>query len=103
MRPADLRAFAREWDGGCLVRVPGVCRYGPTCLAHLRIANVAGVGQKPPDLCGVIACDSCHKVIDRQTHLNHYSREEVRTFVLEALVRTLALYARWFDLVARDP
>ena len=38
-----------------------------TVLCHLRILNVAGMGQKPPDWFAVYGCLHCHTLLDRTT------------------------------------
>ena len=49
-----------------------ICNFDPatTVLAHIRASNVAGWGQKPPDLCGVWACSNCHDVLDGRVRAN---------------------------------
>jgi hypothetical protein len=94
----------REWARGqpCQVRLIG-CDGGvaTTVLAHLRRASTAGVGQKPPDLCAVIACAYCHDVIDgRIPRLE--ADGDFETLLLDALLRTLALVWRKFDVVEWD-
>ena len=60
-------------------------------LAHLRIANIAGVGQKPPDLAAVIACSpGCHDLIDGRIP---YAGDDLNRIILEALCRTLSWWA----------
>lgn len=51
----------------CTLRLP-CCngRLDTTVLAHLRVFNIAGMGQKPPDWCAVYACHACHDAIDRR-------------------------------------
>lgn len=51
----------------CTLRLP-CCngRLNTTVLAHLRVFNNAGIGQKPPDWCAVYACYACHDAIDRR-------------------------------------
>lgn len=78
----------------CFVRLEGFCNFDATTtvLAHIRRANIAGIGQKPSDLCAVWACSACHDVIDgRQSH--NWKQEEIDSFILDALVRQLA----WYD------
>lgn len=89
----DLRKLARGQD--CQVRIPAVCNFNPetTVLAHLRRANVAGAGQKPPDSCAVWACSACHDAIDRRAH-THIPLSELAEFILDALIRMLAIYHR---------
>jgi hypothetical protein len=94
----DLRKFARGKE--CMVRMPYVCNYNPetTVLAHIRRGHVAGVGQKPPDICAVWACSSCHDAIDKRAHM--YNEKDLDTLLLEALCRQLAWYARHEVLIA---
>lgn len=85
----DLREFARGKP--CLVRLPGCDGGGETTvLAHIRRGGVAGMGQKPPDLCGVHACYRCHAVIDAREYVVGLTRLEIDQAVLLALCRTLA-------------
>lgn len=87
---SNLRTFARGKP--CMVRTHA-CNHDTetTVLAHIRRANIAGMGQKPPDTCAVWACSSCHDLIDGRTH--GYSREAIDSMVLAALCRQLA----WYD------
>lgn len=66
---ADLRKAARGIE--CQVRIPGVCNHNPetSVLAHIRLPGTCGMGIKPPDLLGAIACSACHDEIDRRTRL----------------------------------
>lgn len=88
----SLRKFAEGKP--CMVRLVGICNFNPetTVLAHIRRANVAGTGQKPPDLCAVWACSACHDEIDRRTRNNRL--REIEGDVLDALVRQLAWYEK---------
>lgn len=88
----SLRTLAQGQP--CMVRIPHVCNGNPetTVLAHIRRGNVAGMGQKPPDLCAVWACSSCHDAIDRRNQRG-YEPAEIDLFVLTALVQQLA----WYD------
>ncbi len=54
----DLREFAEGKE--CQLRLPGVCNFdtATTVLAHVRRGDVAGMKQKPPDLCGIHACSN---------------------------------------------
>lgn len=85
-----LREFAK--DKPCMVRLVGICNFNneTTVLAHIRRANVAGVGQKPPDLCAVWACSACHDEIDRRTRNNRL--RDIEGDILDALIRQLAWY-----------
>lgn len=83
-----------------MVRFVGICNFNSetTVLAHLRRANVAGMGQKPPDTCGVWACSSCHDEIDRRTR--ERDTKEIDGDLLDALVRQLAWYDKHEILIA---
>lgn len=83
-----------------MVRLVGICNFNPetTVLAHIRRAGVAGVGQKPPDLCGVFACSSCHDEIDRRTRNKRMG--DLEGDLLDALVRQLAWYDKNEVLIA---
>ena len=89
--PHDLRQFARGKP--CMVRIPHVCNHNTetTVLAHIRRANVAGMGQKPPDTCAVWACSACHDAMDWRS--NYYDERDLDRLLLEALCRQLA----WYD------
>ena len=91
MSSNPLRAFARGKP--CLVRLTGICNWddSTTVLAHIRRANVAGMGQKPPDTCAVWACSSCHDEIDRRTRNNRL--KDIEGDLLDALIRQHA----WYD------
>ena len=92
-----LREFARGKP--CMVRLVGICNFNPetTVLAHIRRANIAGAGQKPPDTCAVWACSACHDEIDRRTR-NH-RLDEIAPDLLAALLRQHAWYAKHEILV----
>jgi len=87
---ADLRKAARGRP--CELRLHGVCRHDleTTVLAHIRRANTAGVGQKPPDVCAVIACEACHAVLDGRAGSVRASDGDI----LDGLLRTLATWSR---------
>ena len=91
----SLREFARGQR--CQVRLPGCLEGTETVvLAHIRRGGVAGVGMKPPDLCGIHACHSCHDIIDGRKLLDTalFSRDDLDTVILAALCRTLALVSK---------
>lgn len=93
MSRKSLRTLARGQP--CMVRIPGTCNGNPetTVLAHIRRGNVAGIGQKPPDLCGVWACSACHDAIDRRS-AKGMSLDAVDAVILSALVRQLDWYTK---------
>lgn len=84
----NLRNLARGQP--CQVRLPDICNHNPetTVLAHFRMAGIAGMGIKAPDLIGAWACSACHAAIDRQTHTN-LDRDYVRLAHLEGMARTI--------------
>ncbi len=90
----NLRKAAKGRE--CQLRLPGVCTGDTetTVLCHIRRGNVAGVGQKPPDLCAVVACSACHDVLDRRNTMGGYTRDNLDSYTLEALCRTLAMWQR---------
>ena len=87
----NLREFARGKP--CQLRIPGVCSFDPatTVLAHIRRGGIGGTGMKPPDICGVHACNRCHDVIDGRVP---HPKADLDTYILEGLVRTLAVVAK---------
>ncbi len=86
---SDATKLRQEARGKpCYVRLTGCTgRDEETVLAHLRHGNVAGVGQKPPDILGVPACSFCHSVMDgRLSQRQHgYERYEINQQVFRAL------------------
>ncbi len=91
----DLREFAEGKE--CQLRLPGVCNFdtATTVLAHVRRGGVAGMKQKPPDLCGIHACSNCHDAMDGRSGPRKIPGD---TDVLEGLNRTLALLSKELDL-----
>ena len=85
----NLRTLAK--GQACQLRIPGVCNHNPetTVLCHIRRGGIAGVGQKPPDICGVWGCSDCHALIDGRAQ-TRMTRAEVDSIILEGLLRTLA-------------
>jgi hypothetical protein len=62
-RPAVVKALRNAArDQSCTLRIPGVCSgdNAQTVGAHLRIFNIAGMGQKPDDLFLIDCCHDCH-------------------------------------------
>lgn len=84
----NLRNLARGQT--CQVRLPDICNHNPetTVLAHVRMAGIAGMGMKAPDLIGAWACSACHDAIDRRAHTN-LDRDYVRLAHLEGMARTI--------------
>ena len=93
----NLRQFARDQD--CQVRIYGVCNHNPetSVWAHIRLGGVAGMGLKPPDICGVVACSACHDAIDGRTKTD-LSQVQLESHILHALVRTLKLVSQHCEI-----
>ncbi len=87
----NLRKLAKGKD--CQLRLSGVCNFdsATTILAHVRRGGVAGVGQKPPDLCGIWACSNCHDAMDGRSGWKNLPSD---SDVLAGLNRTLALVSK---------
>lgn len=98
----NLRDFAKHKP--CMVRLPGICNFDPetTILAHIRRANIAGMGQKPPDTCAVWCCNSYHDLIDARNRnaMDEKAALRLDSDILDALVRQLAWYDKHEILVA---
>lgn len=94
---SKLRKMAKGRD--CTVRL-GRCNGNSATVvgAHIRRANIAGMGQKPCDLAMVYACSDCHDVIDGRVMLPGLSRAELDQSILFALCRTLAIVSRELGL-----
>jgi hypothetical protein len=73
------------------MRLPSVCTHNTeqTVLAHLRRGNVAGVGEKPNDLCGLPACEACHSALDGRLKVTQ-SRAQIDADALRGLCQWLS-------------
>ncbi len=91
---SKLRKSARNQH--CHLRLPGVCNHDPetTVLAHIRRGVMAGMGNKPPDICGTFACSACHDVLDRRTNMGGYTADTLDSYTLEAHMRTLDYWVK---------
>lgn len=89
-----LRESARGQP--CHLRIPGVCNGNPetTVLCHIRRGHVAGMGQKPPDCCGVFGCSECHDAMDGRVKSRYFSKASLDGYILEGHQRTLKF---WWD------
>ena len=89
----NLRKFAR--GKRCQLRTP-FCNHDPetTVLCHLRMAGVAGTGQKPPDLIGIHACSRCHDVLDGRIDPYGDVWKDRDRDTLFALIRTLNVVSK---------
>lgn len=74
----------------CQIRIPGICNNDTrtTVLAHVRMAGLAGIGQKPNDLIGAWACHTCHGVVDGRIK-TEFTYGERRLMHLEGMARTI--------------
>lgn len=73
----------------CYLRI-GQCASDETVvLCHLRIGGIAGVGQKPPDICAVPGCESCHSILDGRTR-TILSKAELHAIALRGLLQWLS-------------
>lgn len=81
VKSQKLRDFARGRD--CSVRAPG-CQFSPetTVLAHLPCGH-KGVGMKGPDTVAVLACVSCHDLIDGRRQGEQPSTREILRAIAE--------------------
>ena len=96
----NLRKFARDKE--CSVRIYGHCNgdSATVVLAHIRRANVAGYGQKPPDLVAVLACSGCHDAIDGRVK-TEYTAIQMDSYILHGMCRTLALIDKHYKIVPK--
>ena len=93
----NLRKLAKGRE--CLVRLPGCLGQSETVvLCHIRLGGIAGMGQKPPDLCGFYGCFACHNLVDGRAHLANLTRHEIEQAVLRGLLRTLVIVSQELDV-----
>lgn len=88
----NLREAARGKP--CQARIPEVCngRNETVVLAHIGIPGIRGMGTKPCDLSALWCCSDCHDVIDgRAMHPGNLSRETIRLYAMEGVLRTLTI------------
>jgi len=81
---------------GCTARIPGICNHNPETSVWAHINSVrwgAGKGIKSPDLCGLIACSSCHDVIDGRVKTG-YEREFIKLLAYEGHMESLAMLVK---------
>ncbi len=96
----NLRKFARNQE--CQIRIYQVCNYDleTTVWAHYRLGGVAGMGLKPPDLCGAFACYNCHQVIDGHVK-SDLTKVQIESHMLHGMVRSMKIIDEQFKLVKR--
>lgn len=61
---------------------------------------MAGIGQKPPDLCGILGCFECHSVIDGRID-SEYTMVQIEAMMLHGMARTMAILDKYFELVPK--
>lgn len=100
-KTANLRTFAEGKE--CQIRIYGVCNHddNTTIWAHYRLGGVAGMGEKPPDLCGSLCCSACHDVIDNRVK-SDLSRVQIESHMLHGMVRSLKIIDENYMLVGRE-
>lgn len=87
----------------CTIRVPGICQPHSCVLAHYRMAGLAGMGMKPPDMMGAYGCTPCHDEVDGRTHRSAFSRADLRLMHAEGVMRTqLTLLRLGLITIAED-
>jgi hypothetical protein len=86
--PKPLREAAQGQQ--CTLRLDG-CTWNDASviLAHIRRFGIAGMGEKPPDLCGVYACQNCHDLLDMRKGDGVSDSD-----VLRALLLTLCIVSK---------
>lgn len=94
----NLRKLAQGQE--CQMRIPHVPCSSPetVVLAHIRRAGIAGVGQKPPDLCGFYCCSAHHDIVDGRKVAANLTRVEIDQAILFALLRTLVIVSKELNL-----
>ena len=88
---SKITKFAQ--DKVCTARIPGVCNFNKetSVWAHIRSVRFgAGVGKKPSDLLGLIACSNCHDVIDGRVNSEH-SKRDIEVMMYEGHCESLLL------------
>lgn len=85
----NLRKIAEGQN--CFARLPTICNFdsATVVLAHIRRGSVAGVGQKPSDLCALPLCSACHDAFDGRGKIS-MSRAQIDADVLRGLCQWLA-------------
>jgi len=74
-----------------------ICSFTPATvvLCHVRRGGVAGIGQKPVDLCAIYACSNCHDCMDGRRKHNIANLDGD---ILNALCRTLGIVSKELGL-----
>lgn len=57
--------------------------------AHYRSQRLgAGMGIKPPDIFIAFACDCCHSAVDGRSHIDGYTKDDIRHAFLLGVLET---------------
>lgn len=85
----DLMKLAR--DRPCSIRLPGCTGGGAdTVGAHYRSISLgAGMGIKTHSIFVAHACHHCHSVVDGRDKIEGYSRDTIRQYHAEGVLRTI--------------
>ena len=79
----------------CTIRLP-VCNGNPETSVWAHINSIrwgAGRGIKGPDICGAIACSSCHDIIDGRVYTT-IARDNIKLSALEGHMESIAMLDR---------
>lgn len=77
----------------CTARIPHGFGHDPATSVWAHIRGVrwgAGMGKKPPDFCGLIACSMCHDIIDGRVQTD-MERDFIKMCAMEGHLESLAL------------
>ena len=91
---SKITEFARGRP--CTIRLSGICNHNVDTSVWVHLNSVrwgSGRGQKANDLCGAIACSSCHDAIDRRVKTDLES-DFIKLCALEAHMESLALLVK---------
>ena len=94
MSKITITEFARGQP--CTMRLPGVCNHDSTKTVWCHINSVrygSGTRHKATDLIGLIACSSCHDVLDRRVKTD-LDRDFVMMHAYEGHLESLALLVK---------
>jgi hypothetical protein len=74
----------------CMLRLAGCDGGGETTvLCHVRYGSLGGIGLKPPSVCGIWGCHSCHATLDGRNGTLPRRTDSWESAALAGLLRTL--------------
>mgnify|MGYP001599442703 CR=1 FL=1 len=91
---SKITEFARGKP--CTIRLPGICNHDPATSVWAHINSVrygSGTRHKAVDLIGLMACSSCHDVLDRRVKTD-LDRDFVMKHVMEGHLESLAMLVK---------